>query len=150
MQTIRSRFGALIATAMIGLLPGCGAAPAPVLLLSLNGVHMMGAELKVTLIKDGKPATVTLYRNGSNVFVAQFGSPPAMMPAPSSVKVAFDLPLGTSGALSIQAASFGSSMMGPGPLMKQAEGCTTTTIRDGELNEVSLTMVQPPAPSSCQ
>ena len=65
-------------------------------------------------------------------------------------KLAFDLPVGTSGALSIRAAAYGSAMMPPTSLSKQAEGCTTTTIRDGELNEVSLTMVQPPTPSSCQ
>ena len=129
MQTIRSRFGALLATAMIGLLSSCGAAPAPVLLLSVNGISMMGIELQVTLTKDGKPAMVTFYRNGSNTF---------------------DLPVGTSGALSIRAAAYGSAMMPPTSLSKQAEGCTTTTIRDGELNEVSLTMVQPPTPSSCQ
>ena len=150
MQTIRSRFGALLATAVIGLLPSCGAAPAPVLLLSVNGISMMGIELQVTLTKDGKPAMVTFYRNGSNTFGSQISSPPPMMPAPSMSKLAFDLPVGTSGALSIRAAAYGSAMMPPTSLSKQAEGCTTTTIRDGELNEVSLTMVQPPTPSSCQ
>ena len=105
MQTIRSRFGALLATAMIGLLPSCGAAPAPVLLLSVNGISMMGIELQVTLTKDGKPAMVTFYRNGSNTFGSQISSPPPMMPAPSMSKLAFDLPVGTNGALSIRAAA---------------------------------------------
>jgi hypothetical protein len=71
---------------------GCGSAD-PVLLLTLTGVPEMTSEINVTVSKEGASDVATFSRNDKNVYVkgAATGMA-AMMPSPSTVKFAFELP----------------------------------------------------------
>jgi hypothetical protein len=136
-KTLRVRKALLLATAL-GLLQSCGSLPAPVLQIALNNVPMMNVEMKVTLTKAGKSSTVSFYRGPTNTYSATQVGMAAMMPSPSSLKVALDLPVGTSGTVGVSVAAIGGGIPPAAPTVQDSV-CTSITVQDGALNEIQLT-----------
>src|SRR5688572_29830823 len=81
-------------------LPGCGGGlPSPVLLLKISSVPEMTIRLRVeaTLPGGGKKGAADFYRGPENKFLPVRGGMAPMLPVPTSVDLAVDLPAGTSG-----------------------------------------------------
>jgi hypothetical protein len=126
--------------------PACGVAD-PVLLLSLDGVPVEAARLRVLLTQGAAASAVLLERNDQNTYVpAPSGSMPAMGAGPSLVRVALDLPASAVGdvlvKVSVERPDMTAPMvpMMPPPLKSYDMACQVIAIETGKVTARTLTL----------
>lgn len=128
---------------------GCGSAP-PTVLLNIMGVAEMTARIDAVIANGGRSAGVTFYRDSNNSYTTTTVGMPAMLPSPTNIQLAFDLPASTTGQVKLTLSFMGVStqqmpMTGMPPLQVLQVGCATADVSAGGLTTLSVTPVTAPA-----
>lgn len=126
---------------------GCGSAP-PTLLLNVMGVADMTARIDAVVVSNGRSASVAFYRDSTNSYTTTV-SMPAMLPSPTNIQLAFDLPASTTGAVKVTLSFQGANMqqmpmMGMPPLQVLQIGCAMADVSAGGLITLPVTPMVPP------
>lgn len=127
---------------------GCGSAP-PTVLLNIMGVADMTARIDAIVVNSGRSASVAFYRDSTNSYTTSAATMPAMLPSPTNIQLAFDLPASTTGAVKVTLSFLGAPMqqmpmMGMPPLQVLQIGCATADVSAGGLSTIPVTPMAPP------
>ena len=132
----------------------CSPAVSPVLQVELNALPRGTARLDVTVTWNGSTGTAVFFRDGMNNYTTSMLQP-SSMDSPPQASLALDLPVTTTGKVTIRAESRPVMGMGPDDLGGQqpaqpsaeAGGCATATITPGTLIKAAVSLLVPPPPS---
>lgn len=132
----------------------CSPAASPVLQVELNGLPRGTARLDVIVTWNGSTGSAMFFRDGMNNYTTSMLQP-AAMDSPPQATVALDLPVVTTGKVTIRAESRPAMDMGPNDLggpppaqpAAEAGGCATATITPGTLIKAAVSLTVPPPPA---